>query len=361
MNILAIDSSKKQAQISLFMGDKKFIHFMEENKSHSEFLLKEIEDFLSDNNLTIQNIDNLSVNVGPGSFTGVRIGISFVKAFSYALKQKCVVVNNFEIIDYCIENKDKSYYIVLGSNNEDFYYAYINDKKFSYGSINCEKLNEITTKSGEKVYFQKAEVCQFENLKNTQSVEISDDAFINLSINKVKNEEFLDIAQISPLYIKKSQAEMGLQQKINESLKILDNAKLSDIILLEEKCFDEPYSENLLKTDLQDKNRHQYFAFFNNELIGYINFAENFDELELFKICVLEEFRGYLIASKLMQKMIDYFMANKNLKSIFLEVDEKNVSAIKLYEKFGFVNISTRKNYYKNGDNALIYKFSKIN
>lgn len=357
MNILGINSSKKQAEISLFCDNQFFVHKMEETKSHSEFLLQEIEDFLFKHNLTIQQIDVLSINVGPGSFTGVRIGISFVKAFIAGLNQKTVVINNFELIDFNILNKPKSYYIVLNSNNEDFYYQEVDENKVYYGFINKQKLNEIVATTNELVFCDEKESSFFEGIRNLNFVKISDETLIKLSCEKTLKEKFVSINEISPLYIKKSQAEMGLQQKINENLILTNSANVEELFALEEKCFSCPYSKTLLEEDLKNKNRHLFFAKYNNELVGYINFEEVIDELNLLKICVLPEFREYGIASKLMQKMMDYFVEN-NLKSIFLEVDAKKFSAIKLYEKFGFEKIDLRKHYYENGDNAIIFRFT---
>lgn len=359
MKILAIDSSKKQAQISLFVNKQSFVHFMDESKSHSEFLLKEIEDFLTLHNTTIQEIDFLSVNVGPGSFTGIRIGISFVKAFMCALNQKSVVVNNFELIDFNIKNKPQSYFVVLGSNNADFYFAKYENGKVSYGFTNKENLNKITSNSSQQVFCSVRECEIFDGVNNLVGIVVEEDSFIKISKQKVENGEFALINEISPLYIKKSQAEIGLLQKIDQNLKILEQANIKDLSVLEQKCFEDAYSETLLKADLENQNRHKFFAYFDNELVGYINFEKTFDEINLFKICVLEEFREYGIATKLMQKMIEFFENDKNLKSIFLEVDSANKSAIKLYEKFGFKQISSRKKYYKNGDDALIFELKK--
>lgn len=359
MNILGIDSSKKQAQISLYCENKFYTHFMDETKSHSEFLLKEIEDFLFEHNLTIQQIENFSVNVGPGSFTGVRIGVSFVKAFLCALNAKAVKINNFELINYNIEKKENDYYIVLSSNNDDFYTLKVEKNKFVYGYTNKQDLNEIISETNQKVYCNKEEKDFFEGILNLNSVEVKTDTFLKLSKQKIESEDFCDINLLSPLYIKKSQAEMGLKTSIEQNLEIKDSSSLQDLVILEQKCFDKPYSLQILKEDLENKNRHQFFAYFKNELVGYVSFEQIFDEINLFKICVLPEFREYKIATKLMQKLINYFNDNKNLKKIFLEVNEKNIKAINLYEKFGFQKISVRKNYYQNSFDAIIYERTK--
>lgn len=356
MKLLTINSSEKQAEICLKLDDKEIIHKMNETKSHSEFLLQEIENLLCENNLFINDLDTLSINVGPGSFTGVRIGISFIKAFMCAKKFNTVSVNNFELIDINLNNKPSEYFIVLSSNNEDFYFAKFLSNKIIYGSSNADYFNNVLNKENLQVFCKENELINFTSVKNINSVYVKKDSMLKASVKKIDGRNFLDINEICPLYIKKSQAEQGLQVKINNNLEILNTTTLEEVVELENKCFTyDAYSCNLLKEDLENENRLMFFAYYNNELIGYINYEVVLDEINLLKICVLPEFREYKIATQLMKKMIDYSKQNK-IANIFLEVDEKNIPAKKLYEKFNFKKIDTRKNYYANGDNAIIYK-----
>ena len=225
MNTLIINSSEKQAEIGLVINDKIINYKMDETKSHSEFLLKEIEDLLVKNNLDILDIDSFGVNVGPGSFTGVRIGISFVKAFMCAKNIKTVVINNFEIIEDNIENKPKEFFVLLSSNNDEFYYAKL-DEKITYGYSNEENFNNVVNDKNLNCYIKEEEKEVFKGIKNLISL-------------KIKNNDFKLINDISPLYIKKSQAEQGLQNKINEKLVILESIKLEELVKLESLCFSE--------------------------------------------------------------------------------------------------------------------------
>ena len=356
MKALIIDSSEKQANIGLINEEKIINYKMDEGKSHSQFLLKDIENLLIENNLELKNLDYLSVNVGPGSFTGVRIGLSFVKAFMCVLNVKTVVINNFEIINKNILNKNSEYFVLISSNNEEFYYAHFKNDKINYGYSNLEEFNNVINSNKLNVYCLKEELEEFKGVNNITGVLKNDDSFIKVSIDKINKKEFYDINEISPLYIKKSQAEQGLQLKIDQNLELRENTKIEELVKLESLCFDEEnYSEKSLLDDINNENRKQFFAYYNNELIGYINFETILNEASLFKICVLNEFRNYKVGSKLMQKMIDY-CKEKGINKVFLEVDNKNNPAIKLYGKFNFYKISERKNYYKNGDNAIIYQ-----
>ena len=82
MNILAVDSVGKVIEIALLCNDKKYKKNLELKMNASEFLLQLIDDILSENSLTLNDLDYLALNIGPGSFTGIRIAMSLFKGFT---------------------------------------------------------------------------------------------------------------------------------------------------------------------------------------------------------------------------------------------------------------------------------------
>jgi len=89
-----------------------------------------------------------------------------------------------------------------------------------------------------------------------------------------------------------------------------------------------------------------------SEILGYAVFYDTFDSTDLFEIAVLKKKQGKGYGNALLKYTADIFC--KNGRKIFLEVNENNEKAIKLYEKNGFEEISVRKNYYGNNQNAVI-------
>ena len=89
-----------------------------------------------------------------------------------------------------------------------------------------------------------------------------------------------------------------------------------------------------------------------SEISGYAVFYDTFDSIDLFEIAVLKEKQGKGYGNMLLNYTADIFC--KNGRKIFLEVNENNEKAIKLYKKNGFEEISVRKNYYGNNQNAVI-------
>lgn len=93
----------------------------------------------------------------------------------------------------------------------------------------------------------------------------------------------------------------------------------------------------------------------NSDILGFIIFDFIYDRMEISYIGVKEEYRNKLIATKLMEYTIQ-FAKNNSVENISLEVRVDNENAINLYKKFGFSEVSIRKNYYKNVDAYLMVK-----
>lgn len=93
-----------------------------------------------------------------------------------------------------------------------------------------------------------------------------------------------------------------------------------------------------------------YGYYIDDILVGVIDFSLIYDRIELNYIFVKEKYRNRGIASKMIEFLISYDL------SISLEVDEKNISAINLYEKFGFKKEAIRKNYYGLNDGILMVR-----
>ena len=122
MRTLFIDSSRKSLSIAIATEDKLlFVSNVESHSKHSNFLMNEIKNILEKSNLTIYDIDNFVVLNGPGSFTGIRVGVSIAKTLSWVLSKKLYVLNNLESLKVGVDNElvisvipDKDTYSYVG-------------------------------------------------------------------------------------------------------------------------------------------------------------------------------------------------------------------------------------------------------
>lgn len=108
MIILAVDTSGPVAGVALWEDGRVRYEAMALNKmTHSESLMPMVEEALRRTALKQADITLLAVTVGPGSFTGVRIGVTAVKALAHALGVVCVAVDALEATAAGLENADE--------------------------------------------------------------------------------------------------------------------------------------------------------------------------------------------------------------------------------------------------------------
>lgn len=117
--------------------------------------------------------------------------------------------------------------------------------------------------------------------------------------------------------------------------------------------FDEFWNENILISEIKNENTKYIKASINDEIVGFAGILINYDDIHIMNIVVKKEQRKKGIGKELLKALIE-LAKKENKESLTLEVNEKNIPAIKLYEKFNFENLGIRKRYYNNTDNAII-------
>ena len=140
-----------------------------------------------------------------------------------------------------------------------------------------------------------------------------------------------------------------MQIKISK-MNIDDLNKISPVLLTE---FDDFWNYNIFKSELENENSKFIVAKNYDEIVWFAGIWISIDEAHVTNIVTKKDLRKNGIGSTLLEELIN-LSKTLNLVSITLEVNENNLDAIKLYEKFGFEKLGIRKKYYNNTDNALI-------
>ena len=117
--------------------------------------------------------------------------------------------------------------------------------------------------------------------------------------------------------------------------------------------FDNFWSYNVLKQELENDKTTYIMAREKEQIIGFAGISVCLDEATLNNIVVKKSCRGKGIGGELLESIIE-LCSDMKMKSLTLEVDTQNLPAINLYKKFGFKNIGTRKKYYNNTNDAFI-------
>lgn len=135
MKILAMDTSAKAASVAITDGETPLaVYSLEAGRTHSETVLPMAESALKVAHLTLSDIDLFAVTNGPGSFTGIRIGISTVKGLAFGAEKACVGVSTLLALAYNLKDVRDDCYIcpVMDARRNQLYNAmfYYRDGEF---------------------------------------------------------------------------------------------------------------------------------------------------------------------------------------------------------------------------------------
>lgn len=135
--------------------------------------------------------------------------------------------------------------------------------------------------------------------------------------------------------------------------KVLTEKNVPEIVELYQAHFSDGWNENMLRSAFGGGRFLSIGAYSTETLVGVVTCTKNFDDADIEGIVVGLEFRRKGVASVLID-LAHKELALAGAKKVFLEVRASNFRAIKLYEKHGYLQISVRKKYYSDGEDALV-------
>lgn len=216
MKILAIETATKAASVAV-ISEEKFLAEItcEDIKAHSETLMPQIEEVLKISGA--KEIDAVAVSIGPGSFTGLRIGLAAAKALAYAWQIKIVGVPTLQAISFHFPTNSVTVLPMLDAQKNR---AYV--QKF----LNCSPQSEIEVKPIEEIISQaekvngeiflcgdvlhKIKIPLPENVK-LAPINLRMPRAVNVALcgKKLLDEgKFSNLMNLEPLYIRRSEAEV---------------------------------------------------------------------------------------------------------------------------------------------------------
>ena len=213
MLILGISTSSNIASVAL-SKDAECIKELNinNNKTHSETLLPLINELLSETNIKLQDINLIACDNGPGSFTGIRIGISTVKAIAESLNIPVIAVSSLGGLAYNIHDSECICSLIDARNNQ-VYCGLFDSNHTLIGNYMADDINTILpviNQNKDILFVGDGAVAHkgLLNINNFRSDNLLHAKNINLcAFNKFSKGEILSADSILPMYLRKSQAE----------------------------------------------------------------------------------------------------------------------------------------------------------
>lgn len=229
MKILALDSSAVAACTAILDGDIILAEYTQNTgHTHSETLLPLAEKALSAARLGVDDIDLFAVSAGPGSFTGVRIGISLVKGLTFGKSKPVASVSSLEALSYNLRGFEGIVCPVMDARRNQVYTAIFRDgvRLTEDMLIPCDELKRMLCEYDEPIYFTgdgyalARKNIVLDNIRETPlRLRLQNGVSVALAAEKNYNENkniFTD-TEVQPIYLRASQAERERNERIKEN------------------------------------------------------------------------------------------------------------------------------------------------
>ena len=224
MKILSIDTSSNLCAVAV-LEDTVLINenILDDTKNHSEKILPVIAQTLSEANLDLNDIDLIVCDKGPGSFTGIRIGVATVMSFVDSLNIPAIGISSLECLLYNIINDTDAHFVcsLIDAKNDNVYFELFsinNSVPTSVISADCKNINDLIdllkdydnicfVGDGALTHKNILKYC-FNNIRFADNNQISSYSLGLAGLNAYNYGRKDDLL---PLYLRKSQAERAKQ------------------------------------------------------------------------------------------------------------------------------------------------------
>lgn len=217
MTLLHIETSTKNCSVA-FSKDDKMLSLCEEyddNYGHSEKLHQFVNWALEGAEIELKDLDGVCVSKGPGSFTGLRIGVSAAKGFCFGLDIPLLSLNSLEILAQTQIDKDFDLIIpMIDARRMEVYTAVFDGNGNQISEIEAKILDENSFEEfrDKKIVFvgdgveKSKEILQLPNAEFITGIYPSGENMIALAEEKFRNKDFEDVAYFEPFYLKEFRA-----------------------------------------------------------------------------------------------------------------------------------------------------------
>jgi tRNA threonylcarbamoyladenosine biosynthesis protein TsaB len=210
--ILNLETATKNCSVSLTKNGETILvkEVSDQGYSHAEKLHVFIDEILSETVVSMQDLSAIAVSQGPGSYTGLRIGISAAKGLCYSLGIPLIAVDTLESLARQVQQKDGLIVPMIDARRMEVYSAIFDHDYNKLRAVAAEIItNESYADYKGTVYFigdcqeKCSEVLKNENFKFLNNVVFpSANEMGVLSYSKFLNKEFVDVAYFEPFYLK---------------------------------------------------------------------------------------------------------------------------------------------------------------
>lgn len=228
MKILAIDSTANTSTVAVLEDETLLsLYTVNTKNTHSETLLPMVKNVLEALRISVEDIDAFAVSEGPGSFTGVRIGVATVKGLTFGKNKKCVGVSTIEALAANLEGFDGIICPIMNARRGQVYTgAFLNGERILVDKCMMldNLLEHLQSEYNKPIYFvgDGYSLIDNEEMRNKYSIMSTPEMLRyqnaysvgKVAYKKLLNGEYTSDEELRVEYLRKPQAEREREERL---------------------------------------------------------------------------------------------------------------------------------------------------
>ena len=319
MLILAIDTCLARCAVCLFDSVKNLAlaeEHQDMERGHAEALAPMVKRVLATAGWQVKNIDRIAVTKGPGTFTGLRIGLSFARALGLSRNIPVIGLDTLHAFRLCTDEKHP---LILSAGQSNFAYVLRFDSE-EIELIPIIEMNKQNILTGFPDLQRLASWASIQPMPTTMP---------------------------EPVYIREPDAKLQvIVRQVNKN-------SAAAISLIHHAAFSNGWSPEEIAAMFSITGTQGFIAEIATEPVGMILTRSVGGQAEIISIATIPTKQRLGIGAKLLKQAIAA-ATNLGAKTLFLEVAQSNIAARNLYVNMEFNETGRRKTYYSNGDDAIV-------
>ena len=219
MFILGIETTGKVGSVAIIDENGKTVNRVTtDSMSHLRELVPMIKELVDELGISLNELDAIAVSVGPGSFTGIRIGLATAKTLAQTLGKKCISVNSLEIFKEKADSDNKVAVIYNARRGQVYGAIYGNDGSeiLAPGPYMLDEVLEVAEEYDDIKWYGDGVIAYADrlssmNIADVDEINQSADMVCRCACLKLKAGELLAFAQLEPEYMRLPEAEQKLK------------------------------------------------------------------------------------------------------------------------------------------------------
>ncbi len=344
MLVLALDTCFGACSAALFDGERILAsRFVLMERGHAEAIAPLVDACFRDAGLSPQQLSRIAVTRGPGTFTGLRIGLSLAQGMGLALGCEIVGLNSLLATAAPLLDQHREILVLHQAGATGRFYG-----------------GRISASAGDDaVHFATPEECRALLASGLPLIGTGADAFPDFISQRLqghdlpKAQDFVRLATNLPaqhmppqsLYLREPDAKPTAQHLPALALRNAGPGDIEAMAKLHRICFDKGWDAASLASSLSLPGAGALVLMLDGGLRAFLQYQVAADEAEIHTICSEPRWRNRGLASRLLEALLVQLRA-QNITHLHLEVAADNAQARRLYERHGFVITGKRKGYY---------------